>query len=218
MRICLLIRSLRYLSLKNNYIYINIQGSFYKRELLFKYKNYFLGTYPKTHRLFLMLNALVKFTILKRGVIGLKKIISVILAAAMAVTLMLPAMASTATSTDMGLENAIKSVKERIDIPKEFTKFSYDISNYGNQNSWRLTWSEEKANNNISVTIDENNMIRYYYSYNDSTSYDKKIPKYSEEQGLQIAEKFINKLDSKLLQQFKRVKATDYNSFDNNYN
>jgi hypothetical protein len=165
-----------------------------------------------------MLNALVKFTILKRGVIGLKKIISVILAAAMAVTLMLPAMASTATSTDMGLENAIKSVKERIDIPKEFTKFSYDISNYGNQNSWRLTWSEEKANNNISVTIDENNMIRYYSAYNDSTSYDKKIPKYSEEQGLQIAEKFINKLDSKLLQQFKRVKATDYNSFDNNYN
>ena len=149
--------------------------------------------------------------------IGLKKIISLLLAAAMVITFMLPAMASSSASTDMGLENAIKAAKERIDIPKEFTKFSYDINNYDKLNSWRLEWSDEKTHESISVTIDDNNLIRGYYANKNSMSYEKKIPKYSEEQGLSIAEKFINKLDSRLLQQFKLAENTEMYGSDSEY-
>lgn len=164
-----------------------------------------------------MLNMLTNFTTKKQGVIGLKKIISVLLAMAMVITFMLPAMASSTVSTDMGLENAIKIVKGKIDIPKELSKFSYNINNYGKLDLWRLTWSNEKGNKSINVTIDENNLITSYYADNDSVTYEKKIPKYSEEQGLKIAEKFVNNLDAKLLQQFKRVENTGMDSYDRDY-
>lgn len=155
----------------------------------------------------------------------LKKIISMMLATAMMITFMTPVMASTSDSTtsastgastsiavsaDKGLENAIKAVKEKIVIPEDYDKFTYNIYNQNGLTAWNLGWSNEEAQKNINVTIDENNLISNYSSYH-YTAYEKKIPKYSKEQGRVIAEKFINNLDSKLLPQYKLVENNDYN-------
>jgi hypothetical protein len=154
----------------------------------------------------------------KQGVIGLKKIISLLLAVAIIITFMAPVLASSSTSADMGLENAIKAVKEKIVIPKDYNKFTYNINNQDGLNSWNLGWNNEESQKFINVTIDENNMITNYYSYQ-YTAFEKKIPTYSKEQGRVIGEKFINKLNPKLLSQFK-LNENDANTYysDREYN
>jgi len=132
-----------------------------------------------------------------------------LLAVSMVITFMLPVMASSETSADTGLENAIKAVKEKIEIPKDYNKFTYNINSRNDLNSWSLGWSNEETQKHINVTIDQNNMITNYNYYQNS-GYEKKIPKYSKEQGREIAEKFINNLDPKLLPQFKLAENVEY--------
>ncbi len=147
----------------------------------------------------------------------MKKIISMMLAVAMVITFMTPVMASGSASTDMGLENAIKAVKEKIVIPDDCKKFTYNINNRNGVNSWNLGWSNEETQKYINVSIDENNIITNYNSY-EYTTYEKKIPKYSKEQGREIAEKFINNIDPKLLPQYKLTENNDMNTSDSEYN
>ena len=146
----------------------------------------------------------------------MKKFISMLLAVAMVITFLTPVMADSSTSTDLGLENAIKAVKDKIEIPKDCDKFTYNINNQNGLNSWRLGWSNEETQKNINVTIDENNLITNYNSY-EYAAYEKKIPKYSKEQGREIAEKFINNLDPKLLPQYKLRENADTNNSDREY-
>lgn len=143
----------------------------------------------------------------------LKKIISIMLAFAVLLTLMVPAMAAgSSTPADKGLENAIKYVKSKIDIPKDFKKFTYNIFNRNDQMEWGLEWRNEDAQRYISVQIDEDNFISSYSSYQYLGNNERKIPKYSEEQGRKIAENFISKIDSSLLGQFKPTKGDNSSS------
>lgn len=128
----------------------------------------------------------------------------------MLITFMMPAMASSSATADKGLEKAIKAAKERIDIPADLTKFNYNIYSQDNTQRWYLSWSNDEAQKYLNVTIDGNNFISNYSFYHYSSNYDKKIPKYSKEQGRQIAEKFINKLDPKLLSEYKSVDTINY--------
>lgn len=133
-----------------------------------------------------------------------------ILAVALVVTFMVPAMASEA-AVDKKLESAIKAVKEKIDIPEDCNKFNYSISGYNNKLAWNLGWNSEDYSKSVNVTIDEDNLITNYYSYENSQSqYDKKLPKYTREQGQEIAEKFINSINPKLLSQFKLIDNSRY--------
>lgn len=152
----------------------------------------------------------------------MKKIISMFLSVAVMVTLVTPVMASSvktaestvasgsAATTNKGMENAIKAVKEKIDIPKECNKFNYNIYTQNDVTYWNFGWSSEEDQKYINVTIDEYNLITNYSSYQYSGGYEKRIPKYSKEQGQEIAEKFINNIDKSLLSQFKLV---DYNNY-----
>lgn len=128
----------------------------------------------------------------------------------MLITFMMPAMASSPVTADKGLEKAIKAAKERIDIPADLTKFNYNIYNQDSKQRWYLSWSNDEEQKYLNVTIDENNSISNYSFYQYSSNYDKKIPKYSREQGRQIAEKFINKLDPKLLSEYKFVDNVNF--------
>ncbi len=148
----------------------------------------------------------------------MKKIISMVLVVVMMITFMVPVMASDETTADNALANAIKAVKEKIEIPEECNKFNYYINSEGDLTSFSLEWTSDAEGKTINVTIDENNLIRRYYYFDRSThSYDKKIPKYSEEQGLDIAEKFINNLDSKLLKQYKLIEQNSTYREENEY-
>lgn len=147
----------------------------------------------------------------------MKKIISMLLVVTLLITFMTPAMASSSASNDKGLENAIKAVKEKITIPADCNKFSYNIYNQDGTVIWNLGWSNEADQKYINVTIDENNFISGYSSYQYSSNYDKKIPKYSKSQGREIAEKFIKQLNPSLLSEFKAVDNNNY-SQDREYN
>ncbi len=136
----------------------------------------------------------------------MKKIISIMLVVTMLITFMSPVMASSSVTTDKGLENAIKVVKSKINIPADCNKFTYNIYNQDGSVIWNLSWSNEELQKYINVTINQDNFISGYSSYQYSiNNYDKKIPKYSRSQGKEIAEKFIEKLNPKLLTEFKLI-------------
>ncbi len=141
----------------------------------------------------------------------MKRFISMILTVAVLAVFMIPAMAADSTSqVDKELQNAIKFVKSKIDIPKECTKFSYNIYNRNDQIVWSLAWSDKESQKNISVQVDEDNFISSYNTYDNMPNIDKKIPKYSMEQAYKIAEQFVNRLNPKLMDQFEVNKTNAY--------
>ncbi len=147
----------------------------------------------------------------------MKRFISMILVVAVLAVFMIPAMAAdNLTSVDKELQSAIKFVKSKIDIPKECTKFSYNIYNRNDQIVWSLAWSDKESQKNVNVQVDEDNFISSYNTYDNMPNIDKKIPKYSREQAYKIAEQFVNRLNPKLMDQFK-VNETNAYGYNGGY-
>lgn len=141
----------------------------------------------------------------------MKKIISMVLVVAVLAVFMIPAMAAdSSTQVDKELEKAIKFVKSKIDIPKECTKFNYNIYNRNDKTVWSLAWIDENSQESINVQVDDENFISSYNTYDYATNFDKKIPKYSKEQMLKIAEQFVNKINPKVMDHFKLVDTNTY--------
>ncbi len=148
----------------------------------------------------------------------MKRFISMLLVVAVLAVFMIPAMAADdSTQVDKELQNAIKFVKSKIDIPKECTKFSYNIYNRNDQIVWSLAWSDKDSQKNVNVQIDEDNFISMYNSYDFMPNSDKKIPKYSKDQAHKIAEQFVNNLNPKLLDKFI-LNDTNVYGYNGGYN
>ncbi len=144
----------------------------------------------------------------------MKKFISMLLVVAILAAFMIPVMAADGSAqVDKELQNAIKFVKSKIDIPKECTKFSYNIYNRNDQIVWSLAWTDVDSQKNINVQVSEDNFISSYNSYDYMQNDSKKIPKFSKEQANKIASEFINRMDSTLMGKFKLTGTTsnDYN-------
>ncbi len=143
----------------------------------------------------------------------MKRFISMLLVVAVLAVFMIPAMAADGSATvDKELQNAIKFVKSKIDIPKECTKFSYNIYNRNDQIMWSLAWSDKDSQKEVNVQIDEDNLITMYNSNDYTLNVDKKIPKYSKDQAYKIVEQFVNHLNPKLLDKFKLNETNVYGS------
>ncbi|AEY65276.1 hypothetical protein Clo1100_1022 [Clostridium sp. BNL1100] len=141
----------------------------------------------------------------------MKRFISMLVVVAVLAAFMIPAMAADdSAQVDKELQNAIKFVKSKIDIPKECTKFSYNIYNRNDQIVWSLAWTDEDSQKNVNVQVDQDNFISSYNSYDYMPSDGKKIPKYSKEQAYKIAEQFVNRLNPKLMDEFKLNETNDY--------
>lgn len=98
-------------------------------------------------------------------------------------------------SSDKGLENAIKAIKAKITIPKEYSKFDYyynDISSYGNAR-WILSWRNPADNSYIQVECDQAYRITSYnkYSYNEKSGV---ISTYLKKELKEKAEAFIKQI------------------------
>ncbi|QZY54860.1 YcdB/YcdC domain-containing protein [Crassaminicella profunda] len=105
---------------------------------------------------------------------------------------------------DLGLEKAIKVAKEKFDIPKVFTEFDYNVYTRNNKKVWTMTWrNKDHKDGNISVVVNSDGMIMSYNFYKYNQDGEKKLPKYSKNEGKKIAEKFIKKIDPLLLNQLK---------------
>lgn len=111
---------------------------------------------------------------------------------------------------DGGLEKAIKEVKEKLHIPNEFTEFSYNVHTSKNKKVWHMNWREKKdQGGSVEASIDSNGAILSYNFYEYNKDHEKKLPKYTKEQGEKIAEEFIKKIDSKLYDQLKYEEYQD---------
>lgn len=144
----------------------------------------------------------------------MKKFISMLLVVAILAAFMIPVMAAdSSTQVDKELQNAIKFVKSKIDIPKECTKFNYNIYNRNDQIVWSLGWTDVESQKSINVQVNEDNFISSYNSYDNLQNDSKKIPKFSKEQANKVADDFINHMDSTLPGKFKLndTTANDYN-------
>jgi hypothetical protein len=92
------------------------------------------------------------------------------------------------------LERIILSVKSRINIPEELSKFDYSFydKSYYSDTYWQLNWRNEDSTSRISVRIDQNENISYYnYSKNREENY---VPKYLKEELKPTAENFIKQV------------------------
>lgn len=96
----------------------------------------------------------------------MKKLTALLLAAALTLTLTLPATAQ--SGIDAELAAILPAVKEKLDVGAEFTTFDSSYNSYGTGGAWYLSWSAD-SKSQISATVDKNGKILsyYYYGYED---------------------------------------------------
>lgn len=84
---------------------------------------------------------------------------------------------STAASSSEDMETAIKLVKSRVEIPEEFSKFSYTSSKNNGMQKYNFTWTRPTGGNSYSVTISGDIITSYRapyaYSYSGTPSFGK---------------------------------------------
>ncbi len=139
----------------------------------------------------------------------MKRSISLILTLLMLFTFVMPA--SALEGYDKELEGVIKKAKTVFNIPDAFDKFEYHISSYSSNVEYYLRWydSTEKAGG-LEVTIDSDGMIKSYYKYNYNVQREENaLPKISREQGLEIANKFLEKVVPELADKVTYVENND---------
>ncbi|MGE4283662.1 MAG: S-layer homology domain-containing protein [Clostridia bacterium] len=106
--------------------------------------------------------------------------------------------------SDQGLENAIKSTKEKFTIPNNFTEFNYNIFTENNKPVWSLNWnSKEGLDGNMSVRIDNAGNILSYNYYKPYQYEQRKLPKFSKQDAKVKAEQFIKHIHPEIVSQLK---------------
>lgn len=125
--------------------------------------------------------------------------------------------ANTASSEKL-LEEAIRSVKAKIQIPKEYSDFDYYF--YGtsahNNNYWSLTWRNPEEYSYIEVNLDkDNNFI--HYSHYDRSGRGKNIPSFLEKELKDEAEDFIKQIAPDVYKNIEFVEANYNGIYSNTY-
>lgn len=102
----------------------------------------------------------------------MKKVLSLLTAAVMAVTMILPV---SAAGTDSALKSAMTIAKQRVDIPKEYTEFDYDKYSTDGSSYYSMNWFPSDRSANINVVV--SGKVIYNISVDDSSagSYDEKL-------------------------------------------
>ncbi len=119
--------------------------------------------------------------------------------------------------TEKALEAAIRAVKAKIKIPKEFSEFNY--SYYGTNSYsgvfWNLNW-RTPDNSYIDVSLDQNNNIINYSAY-DYSNGNRNIPSYLKEELQDEAEAFIKKIAPDIYPKINFVSSSYDSIYSNNY-
>ena len=120
--------------------------------------------------------------------------------------------------SEKALEAAIKAAKAKIQIPKEYSEFNY--SYYGTNSSsgiyWSLSWSNPKDYSYIDVSLDKDNNLIHYYSY-DYSKNNRSIPNYLKSELQDEAEAFIKKVASDIYSKLDFVEASYGGLYSNTY-
>ncbi len=108
---------------------------------------------------------------------------------------------------EQALEQAIKAVRAKIQIPQSLTEFSYNSVSEGKKTIWYLDWSsKDRLEGNISVRVDQKGTILGYNFYK-PYDYDsaRKFPRISRQQAKSTAESFIERMAPGLLSGLRLV-------------
>ena len=130
----------------------------------------------------------------------------------------MPASMDSDEPSEKALEAAIRAVKRKITIPKEYSEFSYYYygTNSYSDAYWNLNWRTPEVYSYIDVTLDKNNNFISYSAY-DSTEKNRNIPSYRKDDLIDEAEAFIKKIASDIYPKLDLISADYDGIYSNNY-
>ncbi len=144
----------------------------------------------------------------------MKKFLAVFLSAILTLSCI-----GTVVFADTGLENAITTVKSRIDIPAECNDFSSDVRFENGQTIYELYWNSKGdtdyvSGKSISVSITDSGEIMHYYESSDREyDYSVRLSKFTDQELLEIADSFIKRVNPSLVDQLPDDKRRVSNNF-----
>jgi hypothetical protein len=116
------------------------------------------------------------------------------------------------------LERAIKAIKAKITIPKEYSEFNYYFSNANlySDSYWSLTWRNPSTSAYIQVNCDFDNHITFFGQY-DYKNNNVGISKYLKKELKATADKFIQKIAPETANRLEYVNASFEGIYSGNY-
>lgn len=121
----------------------------------------------------------------------MKKLISTILAVTMILSC-ITAFADSNVSDEM--KDVLIKVKQKIDIPEDYTEFTPYTSQQNNKTNYSFLWQNKDGNAHIEVSADDEGRILSYYSYDNTLKSDKKLTGWSKGEIIDYAEGFLKKI------------------------
>ena len=121
----------------------------------------------------------------------MKKLISTILAVTMILSC-ITVFADSNISDEM--KDVLIKVKQKIDIPEDYTEFTPYTSQQNNKTNYSFLWQNKDGNAHIEVSADEEGRVLSYYSYDNSLKSDKKLTGWSKGEIIDYAEGFLKKI------------------------
>ncbi len=100
-----------------------------------------------------------------------------------------PVFADEATSKEM--EDALVAVKQRVDIPEEYTEFTTYSNAYNGDTSYSFMWSDKEYDKSIEISADGDGNIIRYYAFNSLLKNTKKLTSLSKTDIISFGEEFL---------------------------
>lgn len=129
-----------------------------------------------------------------------------------------PSTTVTKDTNDKALEKAIKAVKAKITIPKEYSQFDYyfsEASSYAGS-YWSLSWRNPADYSYIQVNCDLAYHITYFMKYDYSTK-SSSLPAYLKDELKEKADKFIEKIAPEVASKLQFVSSDYEGIYSGNY-
>ncbi|MDR1753778.1 MAG: S-layer homology domain-containing protein [Eubacterium sp.] len=149
----------------------------------------------------------------------MKKTISALLSATMIISATMAQwsrLAVAAAADDKNLEAAILTSKERIDIPKEFSKFNFEKTTSMGQSGYILNWSKtDNTGDEINVTIVDDVILNYSKHENIENVYDgreKRFAKLTKDELYNKAAQGLKKLNPTVYENI-RIDKDSYSAY-----
>ncbi len=126
----------------------------------------------------------------------LKQTLSALVGAAIALSCAMPAFAA---DSDL-MQEALASVKQRIDIPAELNVFRSGVSSNEKETLYNFSWTNEYETKTISVRADDKGRTEQYSYYEDSSSLEPSLSDTTKDEAIALADAFIRKAAPELFQ------------------
>lgn len=130
------------------------------------------------------------------------------------------AMQTSNEPTTAELEQMIKIVKPKLDVPEECTEFdwNYNAATYYNAATWRMTWFSKDYSKEVSVNCDNKGNITYYSVYENGRNYNIELPKYTKAELEKTANEFLARLAPEAASHMKLESSSANGLYNKAYN